>query len=114
MIEKLKTKIVAFFELKRIVIAAALAALALAAVSHFKQAEPPRPQTQLVPTLQYLTAADLNDIKAQMRYLNGENDKLRAGQIQLSAVINARLEKLEAWQAKASAITTGTTSKAKR
>ena len=76
--------------------------------------DPQRPQTQLVPTLQYLTASDLNEIKAQMRYLNGENDKIRQGQIQLGAVLNARLEKLEAWQAKASPVTTGSTSKQKR
>ena len=76
--------------------------------------DPQRPQTQLVPTLQYLTAADLNGINAQIKFMDGEIEKLRRGQVAIGEDFVGRLEKLEAWQAKYSPVTTGSTSKQKR
>lgn len=72
------------------------------------------PQTSLVPTLQYLTAADLNTINAKITFMANELERLHRGQVQIGEDFVGRLEKLEAWQAKASPVTTGSTSKSKR
>ena len=73
-----------------------------------------RPQSALVPTLQYLTAADLNDLRAAMFTHSQEIADLRAANKGLAAELNARIDPLEA-ALKSLQITTGSIpSKGKR
>ena len=76
--------------------------------------EPVRPQSSLVPTLQYLTSADLNDLRAAMFTHTQAIADLRAAQKGLAAELNARIDPLEA-ALKSLQITTGSIpSKGKR
>ena len=113
MLTKLKT-IVVFFNLKRIVIIAGSGLVVLAISMHLKALDVAPPKAALVPTLQYLTASDLNTINAQIKFMGSEIDRLRKGQVAIGEDFVGRLEKIETWQAKASPVTTGSTSKAKR
>ena len=55
-----------------------------------------RPQSALVPTLQYLTTADLNDIRTAMFNHSQQIADLRAANKGLAAELAARIEPLEA------------------
>ena len=58
--------------------------------------EPVRPQSALVPTLQYLTTADLNDLRTAMFNHSQQIADLRAANKGLAAELAARIEPLEA------------------
>ena len=72
-----------------------------------------RPQSALVPTLQYLTTADLNDLRTAMFNHSQQIADLRAANKGLAAELAARIEPLEAAM-KSMQITTGSISKGKR
>ena len=72
-----------------------------------------RPQSSLVPTLQYLTAADLNDLRAEMFTHSQAIADLRAANKGLAAELNARIDPLEA-ALKSLQITTGSIGKGKK
>ena len=93
--------------LERILIVAGYAVLAVAFSMYMKMLDTSPPKAALIPTLQYLTAADLNAINAKLVFMTNEIDRLRKGQVAIGEDFVGRLEKIEAWQAKASPVTTG-------
>ena len=72
-----------------------------------------RPQSALVPTLQYLTTADLNDLRIAMINHSQQIADLRAANKGLAAELAARIEPLEA-ALKSMQITTGSIPKGKK
>ena len=72
-----------------------------------------RPQSALVPTLQYLTSADLNELKTVALAQASAIADLRASQKSLALELSARIDPLEA-ALKSMQITTGSISKGKR
>ena len=72
-----------------------------------------RPQSALVPTLQYLTTADLNDLRTAMINHSQQIADLRAANKGLAAELAARIEPLEAAM-KSMQITTGSIPKGKK
>ena len=72
-----------------------------------------RPQSALVPTLQYITTADLNDLRTAMFNHSQQIADLRAANKGLAAELAARIEPLEAAM-KSLQTTTGSISKGKR
>ena len=72
-----------------------------------------RPQSALVPTLQYLTSADLNDLRTAMFNHSQQIADLRTANKGLAAELSARIDPLEA-ALKSMQITTGSISKGKR
>ena len=91
-----------------------LGAVVLALGMMLKQpVEPVRPQSALVPTLQYLTTADLNDLRIAMINHSQQIADLRAANKGLAAELAARIEPLEA-AVKSMQITTGSIPKGKK
>ena len=72
-----------------------------------------RPQSALVPTMQYLTTADLNDLRTAMFNHSQQIADLRAANKGLAAELAARIEPLEAAM-KSMQITTGSIPKGKK
>ena len=72
-----------------------------------------RPQSALVPTLQYLTMADLNELKTVALAQAAAIADLRVAQKSLAIELSARIDPLEA-ALKSMQITTGSISKGKR
>ena len=69
------------------------------ALPHIGDGLPPgpvRPQSALVPTLQYLTTADLNDLRTAMINHSAQIADLRAANKSLAAELSARIDPLEA------------------
>ena len=71
------------------------------------------PQSALVPTLQYLTMADLNELKTVALAQAAAIADLRVAQKSLAIELSARIDPLEA-ALKSMQITTGSISKGKR
>ena len=73
-----------------------------------------RPQSALVPTLQYLTTADLNDLRTAMFNHSAQIADLRAANKGLAAELAARIEPLEAAMKSMQTTTGSIPSKGKR
>ena len=73
-----------------------------------------RPQSALVPTLQYLTTADLNDLRTAMFNHSQQIADLRAANKGLAAELAARIEPLEAAMKSMQTTTGSIPSKGKR
>lgn len=109
MFEKMKTRITGLVSVKGVIAVAALTGIVFGAAMNVQPLSSPLPApTATVPTLQYLTAADLNEIKAVLVAHREAIGDLRAGQKGLSIELGARIEKLEA---AANPITTGSITK---
>ena len=92
---------------RRITVLVAASAIG-AAMGMWHAADVVHPDTALVPTMRYLTAADLNEMKSVLLAQGATIADLRMGQKALVLELNARIEKLEALPP---AITTGSIAK---